>query len=279
MKDSISDTDVATADPISDGFTKYEYEQIVFSRIGPKGASKRGILAALITFCYGEKTDCFPSQRKLAERAGLSQSGTSRALATLESEGWVEIYDRGAGAKSWRRYGYFLSVPAAVFARLDNVMDDDSPEPAQPCGGDAPTHHDADENLRNPVSQPVVDEFSHVLDASTHIGDASTHEGDALAHVGDASSHTNNQLISKEAPNESQKEARSAEAPLRADARKRARALSWEEKVEEMRRTRAAIATVSPDSVADAEGLARQTGGKVTKEEALQFLKYEGLAA
>lgn len=99
------------------------WRRLIWSKDGPAGAAKRGILQVLFDYFASSKTaEIFPSVETIAEKTGIASKNAIRHLADLEAGGWLKRSTRGRSGQGWRRYQYELCFPPHFDAASDEWL-------------------------------------------------------------------------------------------------------------------------------------------------------------
>lgn len=97
---------------------------------GPRGVKVRGIVHALACHHNYLRQDAFPSQKTLADMAGMEVKDARACLNELDSAGWIRRERRGrkSGGQGWL-YLYSLAIPVRqkeeVIPQLSLVVSND----------------------------------------------------------------------------------------------------------------------------------------------------------
>lgn len=93
----------------------WQWRQILLSKHAPKDPPTLRLVALVIeAHMSAERSEAWPSQATIAERAQISVRQTRRVLDQLEAEGWLMRTETRLPGQKWRLTKYSASVPLAV---------------------------------------------------------------------------------------------------------------------------------------------------------------------
>lgn len=105
---------IAARPPVS----RLSWQMAVMSKLGPANPITRIVLMALQTFMDSDGGRCYPSQPRIAERAGVSLRTAKEHLELAYADGWVQRWYRKPGSPRGG-YAYRATLPDSVLWALE----------------------------------------------------------------------------------------------------------------------------------------------------------------
>ena len=97
---------------------KWQFSQLVLSSHGPESQSLRLVLLSIAAEISNSQSEAWPSQRRISERAQLSERQIKRLVKRGEELGWLaRRWARKPGA-AWRYTIYTLAVPNNLLSEV-----------------------------------------------------------------------------------------------------------------------------------------------------------------
>jgi hypothetical protein len=90
---------------------RWEWRELFASEHGPKDAGTRLVLFVLALHMNQAGGSCFPSQKTIAERSGLSERSVRTHLTNAEKAGWLKIGQQSQKGQAWFVHNYVATFP------------------------------------------------------------------------------------------------------------------------------------------------------------------------
>jgi hypothetical protein len=100
---------------------------------GPTQRNVRAILFILSTWMDADGSNCYPTQRSIADAALLSEKATQRLLKQAEQLLWIRVAKERTRGRGWRRCRYVPTLPVKVVTQqerppaVEGTLDTTSP--------------------------------------------------------------------------------------------------------------------------------------------------------
>jgi Helix-turn-helix domain len=107
---------------------RWAYREMVASEHGPNNSLMRFVLLVLSLHMHKDGEGAFPSQARIATRAGLSERTVRDRLKLAEQQYWLLRSHRGKNGHGWNLYTYTAIIPvdlAAFVPKGKTALNDD----------------------------------------------------------------------------------------------------------------------------------------------------------